>query len=177
MNRALLEREMAQLPLVQYAFLTTRELVFSDRVRRICRHECPMFNTTWACPPAVGTPDECRARLNAFEHVLVLVTADDAGDPAGLPYAQASLALHTQITEQVLALVKRQCGQTYTLAAQACRRCDKCTWPHSPCRDPQHMFPCVESHCILVTALAERLGIPFQGDVGWITWYSLIFYR
>ena len=38
------------------------------------------------------------------------------------------------------------------------------------------MYPCVESHGILVTDLAEKHGIDFMsGNI--VTWFSLIFYR
>ena len=40
------------------------------------------------------------------------------------------------------------------------------------------MFPCVESHGVLLTDTMERFGIDFQagGNVV-ITWFSLILYR
>lgn len=39
------------------------------------------------------------------------------------------------------------------------------------------MFPCVESHGILVTALAERYGVEFQAGNNLVTWFSLLLYR
>ena len=39
------------------------------------------------------------------------------------------------------------------------------------------MLPCVESHGILVTALAERYGIDFLAGGNLVTWYSLLLYR
>jgi len=60
MDRIWLEEKLAEFPLYQYEFIHTDELMFSERVRYICETECPMYNTTWACPPAVGTVEECR---------------------------------------------------------------------------------------------------------------------
>ena len=60
MDRALLERQLRELPIVQYEFFPTEQLVFSDKVRYICETECPQYNTTWACPPAVGSVAACR---------------------------------------------------------------------------------------------------------------------
>lgn len=54
MDRAWLEARLCELPLYQYAFIRTSELCFSERVRWICEHECPMYGKTWACPPAVA---------------------------------------------------------------------------------------------------------------------------
>ena len=59
MNCEHLEQQLAELPLYGYFFLKTGELTFTDRVRWICQHECQMYGKTWACPPAVGTVEEC----------------------------------------------------------------------------------------------------------------------
>ena len=56
MDRQQLEQQLAALPLFQYEFIMPEELTFSERIRHVCESECPMYNTTWACPPAVGTP-------------------------------------------------------------------------------------------------------------------------
>ena len=39
------------------------------------------------------------------------------------------------------------------------------------------MFPCVESHGIVVTDLAEKTGVDFYAEGNLVTWFSLIFYR
>ena len=41
MDRALLERQLAELPIAQYAFFATEELEFSARIRTVCETECP----------------------------------------------------------------------------------------------------------------------------------------
>ena len=40
MDLAKLEEGLAALPLYQYDFLETSELVFSPRIREVCRQEC-----------------------------------------------------------------------------------------------------------------------------------------
>ena len=54
-DKAAIEQQLAELPLFQYDWITTSELVFSERVRYICQTQCPMYNTTWACAQAVDT--------------------------------------------------------------------------------------------------------------------------
>ena len=55
MNREKLEQALAELPVAQYVFFPTRELEFSERIRTVCRQECPRYGKSWACPPAVGS--------------------------------------------------------------------------------------------------------------------------
>ena len=177
MDREKLEAQLSELPLYQYAFIKTEDLVFSDRIRWICEHECPMYNTTWACPPAVGSVEECRARCMAFEDGLLIATITEVSDIANIDETLATRAPHEEITRQVLALVKEQSRETMVLSTEACAVCEKCAWPDAPCRFREKMFPCVESHGIVVTDLAEKSGIDFYAEGNLVTWFSLILYR
>ena len=177
MDRQKLEAQLAEFPLYEYAFIRTDELVFSERVRYICRTECPMYDTTWACPPAVGTLEECRDRVMAFDEGLLIATITEVSDIANIRETLDTRAPHEEITRQVLALVKEQATDTLTLSTEACAHCEHCAYPDAPCRFPDRMFPCVESHCILVTDLAEKHGIDFMAGGNIVTWFSLILFR
>ena len=177
MDKRLLEAQLSEFPLYEYAFISTDELVFADRVRYICEHECPMYNTTWACPPAVGTIEECRAKVLAYSEGLMIVTITEVSDIANIDETLATRGPHEKITREILELVKQQSSDTLTLSTEACAHCAKCTYPCAPCRHPDRMFPCVESYCILVTDLAEKHGIDFLAGSNLVTWFSLIFYK
>jgi len=177
MDRERLEARLAEFPLYEYAFIRTDELEFSERVRYICRTECPMYNTTWACPPAVGTLEECRERVMRFEEGLLIATITEVSDIANIQETLETRAPHEEITRQVLQIVQEQSDETLALSTEACANCAHCTWPDAPCRHPDRMFPCVESHCILVTDLAEKHGIDFMAGGNIVTWFSLILYR
>ena len=177
MDREWLEARLAEFPLYEYAFIRTDELEFSERVRYICRTECPMYNTTWACPPAVGTLEECRERVMRYDEGLLIATITEVSDIANIKETLDTRAPHEEITRQVLALVREQSEDTLALSTEACAHCAHCTWPDAPCRHPDRMFPCVESHCILVTNLAEKHGIDFMAGGNIVTWFSLILYR
>jgi len=177
MNREMLEAQLSELPLYQYAFVKTQDMLFSDRIRWICEHECPMYGKTWACPPAVGSVAECEARCRQFEDALLIATITEVSDIANIDETLATRAPHEEITRDVLALVQQQAGETMVLSTEACAYCEKCTYPDAPCRFPERMYPCVESHGILVTDLAEKYGIDFLAEGNLVTWFSIIFYR
>ena len=177
MDREKLERDLAALPLYQYAFLDTAEIPFSENVRHICETECPMYNTTWACPPAVGTVAECKARCLRWPHALLLVTVAEVEDAADMEQTLPTRQAHEYITRQAADLVETASGHgVYVLSTESCAICAHCAWPDAPCRHPDRMCPCVESHGILVTALAERCGIDFLYSSSVVLWFSLIFY-
>ena len=66
MDRELLEGFLAELPLYTYFYIDPKSLEFTQRVRHICRQECPMYDKTWACPPGVGSVSECKKRCGKF---------------------------------------------------------------------------------------------------------------
>ena len=177
MNRELLEQQLSELPLYIYDFFDPHELEFSSRIRWICEHECPMYGTSWACPPAVGSLDSCAGKCRSYENCLLISTIQEVSDIANMEETLATRPDHEAVTNCVRELFREQGVEPYILSTEACAHCESCTWPDAPCRHPARMFPCVESHCILVTNLAERHGIDFMAGGNVVTWFSLIFYR
>lgn len=177
MDRELLERRMRDLPIVQYEFFETASLTFSQRVRTVCQSDCPRYGSSWACPPAVGTVEACRARCLAYPHALLLATMSEVPDIADLEGTLAARADHEEITRQVNGFLRDQGVKTYPLSTESCAICPQCAYPEGPCRHPELMFPCVESHGILLTDTMERFGIDFQAGGNVVTWFSLILYQ
>lgn len=176
LNRNALEQQLSQLPLFQYEFLKSEELVFTERVRHVCEAECPMYGKTWACPPAVGTVAACRERCLAYPELLMISTVTEVQDSANIEETLATRGEHEAVTHQVAEMVKAQGCDVMALSTEACAICEHCAYPNAPCRHPERMFPCVESHGILVTDIAEKHGMDFfNGNI--VTWFSLIFYR
>lgn len=177
MDRKLLEGQLAQLPIVQYEFFETSELVFTHRVRQVCESECPQYGKSWACPPGVGTVDACRERCLRYPHALLITTMAEVSDIADIPETLSTRAPHEEVTRQVNSLLRQQGVETYVLSTESCALCEECAYPQGPCRFPERMFPCLESHGILITETAERYGIGFQAGGNIVTWFSLLLYQ
>lgn len=176
MNREALEAKLAALPIAQYVFFETAELEFSERIRTVCRMECPRYGKSWACPPGVGTVDECRARCLAHPHGLLISTLTEVEDISDMEQTLATRPAHEAVTHQVAALLRAEGVKVLGLSSESCAICPQCTYPDAPCRHPEKMFPCVESHGIVVTALAEKYGIEYQYGGNVVTWFSLLLF-
>lgn len=177
MDRELLEQQMMELPIVQYEFFETAELTFTPRVRYICESECPQYGKSWACPPGVGSVEECRERCLSYPHALLITTMTEVSDISDIRETLDTRAPHEEVTRQVNDWIHSQGVESYVLSTESCAVCRECTCPDAPCRHPDRMFPCVESHGILVTEAAERYGIAFEMGGNIVTWFSLILYR
>ena len=177
MNRELLEEKLSELPLYIYDFFDPRELEFSSRIRWICENECPMYGKSWACPPGVGTVDCCRQICMAYDHCLLISSIVEVRDIADMDETLATRPDHEALTEQVRELMKEQGVDPFILSTEACTVCDRCAiLDGEPCRFPEKMHPCVESHGINVVDVLERRGLEFQFGANVVTWISLLFY-
>ena len=177
MNQELLEEKLAELPLYIYDFLDPKELEFSDRIRWICEHECPMYGKSWACPPGVGSVESCRGKCRSFENCLMISTITDVADITDINETLATRPEHEKLTNQVRDIMRELGVNPYILSTEACAVCERCAILDGlPCRLPGKMHPCVESHGINVVPILESRGLEFQFGANVVTWISLLFY-
>ena len=178
MDREKLEGELAALPLYTYAFLRPEELEFSDRIRWICSHDCPMYGKSWACPPGVGEVARCKAKCLSYVNCLMISTITEVADIADIGQTLATRSGHEAVTNQVRELFRAQGVEPYVLSTEACAICSRCAiLDGQPCRHPERMHPCVESHGINLLGLLDELGLAFQYGENVVTWFSLLFFN
>jgi len=173
-----LEAQLSELPLYIYCYIDPKSLEFSQRIRWICEHECPMYGKTWACPPGVGSVEHCQSKCLGYNRCLVIGTITDEASPADMDAALATRAGHEALTNEIRQLFREQGVEPYILSTEACSICQRCAIEDGlPCRMPGRMHPCLESHGINIIPTLEEMGLEFQygGDV--ITWYSLLFFN
>ena len=177
MNRELLEEKLSELPLYIYDFLDPKELEFSGRIRWICENECPMYGQSWACPPGVGTVEGCRCKCLSFDNCLMISTIVEVDDITNIDETLATRPEHEAVTNEVGAILEEMGIKPYILSTEACAICDRCAiLDGEPCRFPEKMHPCVESHGINVVPMLEARGLEFQFGANVVTWISLLFF-
>ena len=168
----------AEVGFTHSAPLDVATLELKDEVRAMCSaNTCRAYGKNWSCPPACGELEDLRQKFAQYSRGILVQTVgevEDSLDFEGMMEAEAAhkehfAALHEKLLETWPGLL--------ALGAGTCTRCKECTYPDAPCRFPDRMYPCVESHGILVTDLAEKRGIDFLAGGNIVTWFSLIFYR
>ncbi len=178
MNKELLEQQLAQLPLYAYFYIDPKSLDFSERIRYICQFECPMYGKSWACPPGVGAVSECEKKCKGYSEALLIGTITEVEDVADIESCLKTRGPHEEVTNQVRQLLRQQGIEPYVLSSEACAACDRCAiLDGQPCRFPERMHPCVESHGIVLTTTLNELGLEFQYGGNIVTWYSLLFFN
>ena len=178
MNREILEARLAELPLYAYFFIDPKELDFSERIRYICQYECPMYGRSWACPPGVGEVSDCEKRCKDYGSCLMVGTITEVEDVADINACLETRGPHEEVTNQVRDIMRDLGVEPFILSSEACAACERCAiLDGQPCRFPERMHPCVESHGIVLTTTLDALGLEFQYGGNIVTWYSLLFFN
>ena len=178
MDKALLEQQLSELPLYAFFYADPAQLEFSDRIRYICQNECPRYGQSWACPPGVGSVEDCKVRCLGYQECLVIGTITECADIADIEETLATRPDHEAVTDQVQQILRDMGVEPYILSTDSCAICAKCTFPEgSPCRHKDRMHPCIESHGINIIPTLEENGLEFQYGGNIITWYSMLFYN
>ena len=178
MDKEKLEQQLLELPLYTYFYIEPGQLEFSERIRYICQAECPRYGQSWACPPGVGSVEACKAKCLGYRKCLVIGTITECEDIADIEETLSTRPEHEAVTDQVAQLLREMGVEPYILSTDSCAICEKCTCPEGkPCRHPERMHPCIESHGINLIPTLEENGLEFQYGGNIITWYSMLFYN
>ena len=171
------EAALAELPLYIYAWVDPKTLEFSERVRWICQQECSMYGKSWACPPGVGTVEECKAKCLGYKKALLISTLSEVSDIGSMEATLATRHDHEEITDRVGQILRENGVQPYILSTEACAICGRCAiLDGKPCRHPEKMHPCVESQGINIIPTLEENGLEFQYGDNTVTWVSLLLF-
>ena len=178
LNRELLEAQLAELPLYVYFYVDPATLDYSQRIRWICEHECPMYGKSWACPPGVGGVEECAAKCKSYQSCLMVGTVTETEDISNMEETLRTRPEHEALTNEIRELFRQQGIEPYILSTEACAVCQRCAiLDGQPCRLPGRMHPCVESHGINLIPTLEENGLDFQYGDNVVTWYSMLFFN
>lgn len=161
----------------QYAFLNTKDLIFSQEVRHLCEvNSCGQYKKTWACPPGVGTYEECKSRILQYDNLFVFTTLHTLEDSYDFEGMMEGKDEHNRRCPEIAQLFRNSYSDLLILSAEGCNRCTSCTYPDAPCRFPDTLYPSIESYCVEVNRLAKIAGINYINGADTVTYFGCIMY-
>ena len=170
--------KLKSLGISQSGLIAPAQIPFSPEVRKLCEgNVCRSYGTTWACPPAVGTVDECKNKCLSYQHALVfnqVFALEDSFDFEGMRDGHAAFK---DTCDKLYDLVKMQTDDFLLLSNESCKRCKQCTYPDSPCRFPETPFPSIEGFGILVAGLAEAANINYINGANTVTYFGMLLFN
>ena len=177
MNKQLLEEKLSALPLYNYGFIDPNQLELSDRIRYKCEQDCPKYGSSRACPPAVGSVEECKKKCLSYKNCLLISTITEVEDIDNIHETLQTRHPHEKLTNQVRDLMREMGVNPFILSTESCAVCERCAYADGlPCRMPGRMHPCVESQGINIIPTLEEMGMDFQYGENVVTWVSLLLF-
>lgn len=156
-------------------WVDTQDVKFRQEIRKMCEvNTCRAYGATWACPPAVGTVEECRDRVQAYKKMLVIsgrYELEDSFDFEGMQegmkkFKEASRALNEYLRPRM---------QNYLLLSnEGCDLCKECTYPDAPCRFPEKATGSLEGYGIFVSELANQAGVKYNNGPNTVTYFGAL---
>jgi predicted metal-binding protein len=157
----------------QSGAVPTAEIPFDREVRALCeKNVCRNYGRTWACPPAVGTVEECEAFCLRYDFMLVFTKKYDLEDSFDFEGMRDGLLDFKELCDSVAAAFPG----LPVLSNEGCHRCEKCTYPDVPCLFPDKLHPALEGYGILVSTLAKKAGVNYINGRDTVTYFGAVLY-
>ena len=160
-------------------FVRIENLKYYPEVRTICEgNACRSYASTWACPPAVGTLDECRERVNRYGKMLLFSKAYPLEDSFDFEGMTRGMRDFKQAVDRFQTDLENVLSDFLLLSNEGCGRCAKCTYPDAPCRFPRLLHHSLEGYGFIVNELAREAGIRYNNGKNTVTYFgALLFCR
>lgn len=172
------EEFISQYPIYEYRLLDTNDIQIQERVRIICSQECERYGSTWACPPGVGTLLSCESKIRSYPCGMFFSSVAEVSDVLNMEKMLSTRQEHEKLTTQVGDYIRKQGYEIYILSTESCDICENCAYKEGkPCRHPEYMHPCLESHGVVVSEIVEKEHMEYNLGGNTILWFSLILFR
>lgn len=155
----------------QAAILAAETLVLRDEVRDMCAAgRCQLYGKSWMCPPACGTLEENRRKIERYARGLIVQTTAVLEDEFDYETMHGAGQLHKRRMVELGAALREAYPGLLTLGSGGCELCAKCTYPDSPCRRPDEAIASMEAVGLVVSDVCSANGLNYYYGPGTLTY-------
>ncbi len=144
------------------AYMDLSQVAFREEVRDMCAvNTCGRYGTSWACPPACGTLEEVKAKVQSYDYGILMQVMGNISSSFDL---EAIYKIEKTCVDNLFTFLRKLLAEGYDVApmsAGGCKLCEKCTYPDEPCRFPNMTAPSLEASGLVVSDECTRAGIPY----------------
>ena len=175
---AKIQRQIFEAGLLESGVLDTKDLVFHQDVRTQCeKNQCGAYGTTWACPPAVGSLEECMDNIMKYNRFQLFSKAYLLKDTMDMKEALSAMSNFKKCTRDLGKRLKEFDHDHIILSNESCDRCKKCTYPDSPCRFEEDLQPSIEGFGFYVLELSRLADIKYINGQSTATFFGAVIYN
>lgn len=159
-------------------YLPKEKRVLMPEVLGMCeKNTCRCYGTNWACPPAHGSLEECRKRVESYENMLLFSKKYDLEDDLDYEGMVAGAADFRVIADKLHDELDKIMTGFEILTNGGCRKCAKCTYPDAPCRFPERLHPSLEGTGFMVSMIAKDAGMRYINGKDTVTYFGAILFN
>ena len=167
-----------QSSLFETGYVEISHLRYYPEVRAACeKNVCRAYGTTWACPPAVGTLDECRERVEQYDKMLLFSKKYELEDSFDFEGMTAGMHDFKKSADRFADNLKEVLSDYMLFSNEGCEKCSECTYPNAPCRFPQSLHPSLESYGFIVSELANEAGVRYNNGPNTVTYFGALLFN
>lgn len=161
----------------EYGLIKTKDLRFYPEIRQICEgNSCRNYGRSWACPPAVGSLEECLQKVLQYENMLLFSQKFELEDSFDFEGMTNGLHSFKSTVDRFADHVRPVINDVLILSNEGCGRCKDCTYPDAPCRFPDRLYPSLEGFCFIVSELAGQAGIRYNNGPDTVTFFGAVLF-
>ena len=160
-----------------YAPLEMKTIIKHPEVRDSCaKNACHAYDTSWSCPPACGSVDECYDEMMSFDYGILIQTHGELED--AMDY-ESMMEIAEEHAEHVRAFVEK--AKAYQpgclVLGGVCSLCKKCTYPDAPCRFPDKRFSSMEAYGMFVSEVCKKNELQYYYGPNTLAYCSCAFFK
>lgn len=173
-----IEKAILQTGFSEFGYVEIGRLKYYPEVRKICEgNTCRNYGSSWACPPAVGTVEECKARVAQYNKMLLFSLAyqlEDSFDFDGMINGMKDFKRAVDRLQEKLDTILFDYS---LLSNEGCNRCPTCTYPDTHCRFPHLLHHSLEGYGFIVNELAKEAGIKYNNGSDTVTYFGAVLFK
>lgn len=152
------------------------QLKVREDVRAMCAADrCRAYGKNWTCPPAVGTLEECRTKMEQYSRGLLLQTVGHMSKVIDSRCYRETERRHTENLYAFAARIRETFPDALCLGAGGCRVCKVCAYPE-PCRFPEKAMSSMEGYGLFVTQVCRDAGVPYSHGERTVTYTACVLF-
>lgn len=161
----------------EFGCIDVTDLKFYPEIRKICEgNSCRNYATSWACPPAVGTVEECRERVNQYQKMMLFSAEYELEDSFDFDGMAKAIKDFKRMVDSFSVRIGNVLNNYLLLSNEGCGRCTECTYPDAPCRFPDMLHHSLEGYGFIVSELAQMAGVSYNNGVNTVTFFGALLY-
>ena len=173
-----IEEIAAECGFTECGYIPIAHLNYSSEVRKICEgNSCRSYGTSWACPPAVGTLEECRERVEQYDTMLLFTKKYEL--EGSFDFEGMGEALHDfkKAVDRFHRRLDPVLPSFLLLSNEGCGRCAECTYPDEPCRFPDLLHHSLEGYGFVVNELAKAANVRYNNGPNTVTFFGALLFN